>query len=251
MRIPVQVKGLLTELILEHALCVRVKAQTPDADAPGTTSAAIDVGQISNLVTTDLRRPTDQAIPESHRINLRGGNAQLLNGTCRNALNLVATDLRNVTNVADFLLLFYMPVTVFRRDTPYLFSRSVTCILVNHVPPDVLTFLFFFPSPSLADVCLPHDQAVRVGVQDARAPECQGPGIFLFRVGVQYDQQLYPDYNHAGYVYYFVNVNLPSSLYRLSFPFPDFTDDLVSIFSASRLLEVAGDLLKGGDFVVG
>ncbi|KAJ7700789.1 P-loop containing nucleoside triphosphate hydrolase protein [Mycena rosella] len=59
-RVNVQAEAILTELIFEHALRVRVKAETSDLDfsegtGPPAAKARNLVGKLNNLATTDLR----------------------------------------------------------------------------------------------------------------------------------------------------------------------------------------------------
>ncbi|KAJ7246793.1 hypothetical protein B0H12DRAFT_753891 [Mycena haematopus] len=123
MRILVQVEGLLTELIFEHALRVRVKAQNPDTETPSaaasTAAASIDStasddgatlnaadgesGSDSDTTSAPTKQPTKPTVSSDAHKAIDVGQIS----------NLVTTDLRNVTNMSDFLLLmFYMPVTI-------------------------------------------------------------------------------------------------------------------------------------------
>jgi hypothetical protein len=96
MRILVQVEGLLTELIFEHALRVRVRAHTPDSESPSPSSS------------TTLTPTTASTEPQTAPGTQQGSAVDPAQIS-----NLVTTDLRNVTNMSDFLmLLFYMPVSV-------------------------------------------------------------------------------------------------------------------------------------------
>ncbi|KAJ7347434.1 hypothetical protein DFH08DRAFT_960765 [Mycena albidolilacea] len=128
MRILVQVEGLLTELIFEHALRVRVKAHNPDdgegaakaakdASASDTTStlapATSDEGSDSGSETmqgTSMTSAAKDNGKDTHSVKDKAPHSSIDVGKIS---NLVTTDLRNVTNMADFLLLlFYMPVTI-------------------------------------------------------------------------------------------------------------------------------------------
>jgi hypothetical protein len=112
MRIMVRVEGLLTELIFEHALRVRVKAHNPDNDvvkgAVAAENASIGEQAVASSETAhgtpsatsdDSKHPATRAVRSSIDVG--------------KISNLVTTDLRNVTDMSDFLLLlFYLPVSL-------------------------------------------------------------------------------------------------------------------------------------------
>jgi cobalamin biosynthesis Mg chelatase CobN len=121
MRILVQVEGLLTELIFEHALRVRVKAQNPDADFAEDVPASDDASSTDGtLNATDENSDTSSetaqgAASTTSKVPKHPSSAQAASSSVDvgRISNLVTTDLRNVTNMSDFLLLlFYMPVTI-------------------------------------------------------------------------------------------------------------------------------------------
>ncbi|KAJ7167899.1 P-loop containing nucleoside triphosphate hydrolase protein [Mycena filopes] len=135
MRILVQVEGLLTELIFEHALRVRVKAHHDAADAApaasSSSAAASDdettLNEGSETLNTEgsdagSETTTAQGAPSttSKDPKPRSGSGGSGSGSGSGSSvdvgkisNLVTTDLKNVTNMSDFLmLLFYLPVSV-------------------------------------------------------------------------------------------------------------------------------------------
>ncbi|KAJ7034289.1 P-loop containing nucleoside triphosphate hydrolase protein [Mycena alexandri] len=118
MRLLVQVEGLLTELIFEHALRVRVKAHN-DAETAKDTSE--DSGSTDGTLNqadeqSDTSSETAQGTPSTTSKDPKQGGAARSSGSSVDVgkiSNLVTTDLKNVTNMADFLLLlFYLPVSV-------------------------------------------------------------------------------------------------------------------------------------------
>ncbi|KAJ6470738.1 hypothetical protein C8R47DRAFT_1298099 [Mycena vitilis] len=113
MRILVQVEGMLTSLIFEHALRVRVKAHNPEGDADVVTSGSETTTlNDEHTLALDSDASSDEALPKKPTSNdpAKPPTASIDVGRIS---NLVTTDLRNVTNMSDFLLLlFYMPVTV-------------------------------------------------------------------------------------------------------------------------------------------
>ncbi|KAJ7650107.1 multidrug resistance-associated ABC transporter [Roridomyces roridus] len=94
--ISVQLESLLTELIFEHALRVRVKAQNPDADnGPSEASVGADASRETLNSTSNSKKAVNSSI-DLGRIN-----------------NLISTDLRNLTELVQFpLLLFHMPASI-------------------------------------------------------------------------------------------------------------------------------------------
>ncbi|KAF7352122.1 ATP-binding cassette transporter [Mycena venus] len=121
MRILVQVEGLLTELIFEHALRVRVKAHNSEIEgrrAASSDGAASDDGTLNPAdsdsdASSETARGTQSTTSKDPK-HPNGGASPLNSSVDVGKIsNLVTTDLRNVTNMADFLLLlFYMPVTM-------------------------------------------------------------------------------------------------------------------------------------------
>jgi ABC-type multidrug transport system fused ATPase/permease subunit len=126
MRILVQVEGLLTSLIFEHALRVRVKAQDPDASESNTATGsdhddasstdgtlnAPDADDSDSGSDTARGAPSTSSKDPKHPGSTSTPAASSSVDVGRIS-NLVTTDLKNVTNMADFLLLlFYMPVTI-------------------------------------------------------------------------------------------------------------------------------------------
>ncbi|KAJ6559886.1 P-loop containing nucleoside triphosphate hydrolase protein [Mycena capillaripes] len=196
MRILVQVEGLLTELIFEHALRVRVKAHHPDAEAPAPKDAVPSAGAVT---------PDDDASSTNTTLNANTNNdagsesdasSDTAHGTTRSTTsaapkdakpgvkassktggssvdvgkisNLVTTDLRNVTQMSDFLLLlFYMPVT------------TVFCVIFLYA---VLgwssfvgmgTMVILFPISGFAAQLLQVIQKGRIKAADARVGAIQ------------------------------------------------------------------------------
>ncbi|KAF7353584.1 ATP-binding cassette transporter [Mycena sanguinolenta] len=106
-----KLKGLLTELIFEHALRVRVKAQNVDADADATPTAS-GSGSTDGASSADGTASSTKKAGKTAPKKEKDENAQTAINVGQIS-NLVTTDLRNVTNMADFLqLVFYLPVTV-------------------------------------------------------------------------------------------------------------------------------------------
>ncbi|KAJ7675294.1 hypothetical protein B0H17DRAFT_1207802 [Mycena rosella] len=144
MRILVQIEGLLTELIFEHALRVRVKAHHPESASGGDPA----------LDSTDATAQ-DPALTTSKSAS-RSADVGMIS-------NLVTTDLRNVTQMSDFLMLvFYMPVSI------------VFCVVFLYV---VLgwsafvgmgTMLVLFPISGLTAQLLQVIQKGRIKAADAR-----------------------------------------------------------------------------------
>jgi hypothetical protein len=111
MRIMVRVEGLLTELIFEHALRVRVKAHNPDSDVVKGAVAAENASIEAQAVTS---RETAQGTPGPTSKHPKHPSDRATSSIDVGKIsNLVTTDLRNVTNMSDFLmLLFYLPVNL-------------------------------------------------------------------------------------------------------------------------------------------
>jgi hypothetical protein len=125
MRILVQVEGLLTSLIFEHALRVRVKAQDPDASSdPSFTPSSDDASSTDGTLNapdaddSDSGSDTARGAPSTSSKDPKHPGSTSTPAASSSVdvgriSNLVTTDLKNVTNMADFLLLlFYMPVTI-------------------------------------------------------------------------------------------------------------------------------------------
>ncbi|KAJ7919473.1 P-loop containing nucleoside triphosphate hydrolase protein [Mycena leptocephala] len=125
MRILVQVEGLLTSLIFEHALRVRVKAQDPDASSdPSSTPSSDDASSTDGTLNapdaddSDSGSDTARGAPSTSSKDPKHPGSTSTPAASSSVdvgriSNLVTTDLKNVTNMADFLLLlFYMPVTI-------------------------------------------------------------------------------------------------------------------------------------------
>ncbi|KAF7353370.1 ATP-binding cassette transporter [Mycena sanguinolenta] len=179
MRILVQVEGLLTELIFEHALRVRVKAQNVDADADATPTAS-GSGSTDGASSADGTASVDGS-EDGTTLNNADSDTQSTKKAGKTApkkekdenaqtainvgqiSNLVTTDLRNVTNMADFLqLLFYLPVTV------------VFCVVFLWVVlgwsafVGMFTMAMLFPLSAFAARLLQHIQKGRIKAADAR-----------------------------------------------------------------------------------
>ncbi|KAJ6612668.1 multidrug resistance-associated ABC transporter [Mycena sp. CBHHK59/15] len=166
MRILVQVEGLLTELIFEHALRVRVKAHQPDAVVPAESAhgsaepsedaASSDTGS----ETAQGSQSTASKHPKHPTVAASSASSSIDVGKIS---NLVTTDLRNVTAMSDFLmLLFYMPLNV------------IFCVIFLYI---ILgwssfvgmgTMLVLFPLSGLASKFLQHIQVNRIRAADAR-----------------------------------------------------------------------------------
>ncbi|KAJ7123848.1 P-loop containing nucleoside triphosphate hydrolase protein [Mycena crocata] len=159
MRILVQVEGMLTELIFEHALRVRVKAHNPDGDDTDSGDITLHPGDAQS----DSSSETAQGVPSmtsKDPNDLAGATSSVDVGKIS---NLVTTDLKNVTDMSDFLmLLIHMPVTV------------VLCIVFLYI---VLgwssfvgmgTMILLFPISGIAAQFLQGIQQGRIKAADAR-----------------------------------------------------------------------------------
>ncbi|KAJ7456864.1 hypothetical protein B0H11DRAFT_1738922, partial [Mycena galericulata] len=105
-RILVQVEGLLTELIFEHALRVRVKAHNPEADTPPPDTTSTEGTLNGGDVQSDASSETVQGAPSTTSKDPKtAGRTTTSSIDVGKISNLVNTDLRNVTNMSDFLLL--------------------------------------------------------------------------------------------------------------------------------------------------
>ncbi|KAJ6612652.1 P-loop containing nucleoside triphosphate hydrolase protein [Mycena sp. CBHHK59/15] len=179
MRTLIQVEGLLTELIFEHALRVRVKAHQPEADAIVPAESA----HVSGEPSEDAASTDETLNPADQQSNASGETAQGSQSTTSKhpkhpaaatpsasssidvgkISNLVTTDLRNVTAMSDFLmLLFYMPLNV------------VFCVAFLYVVlgwssfVGMATMLVLFPLSGLASKFLQKIQKNRIRAADAR-----------------------------------------------------------------------------------
>ncbi|KAJ6595665.1 P-loop containing nucleoside triphosphate hydrolase protein [Mycena vulgaris] len=168
MRILVQVEGLLTELIFEHALRVRVKAHNPEGDATkevasddaSSTDGTLNPNDAQSVASSDTVQGTPSTTSKDPKHPAASAASSADVGKIS---NLVTTDLRNVTNMSDFLmLLFYMPVSI------------VFCVIFLYV---VLgwsafvgmgTMLILFPLSGLASQMLQVIQKGRIKAADAR-----------------------------------------------------------------------------------
>ncbi|CAK5274807.1 unnamed protein product [Mycena citricolor] len=116
-RILVQVEGLLTELIFEHALRIRVKAHTDSGpkdttndDAASTDETLNQDGAESVASSTTAQGDASTTSKDAKKAASRPAVTSVDTGKIS---NLVTTDLRNLTRMSDFLLLFfYMPTSV-------------------------------------------------------------------------------------------------------------------------------------------
>ncbi|KAJ7104533.1 hypothetical protein B0H15DRAFT_810457 [Mycena belliarum] len=161
MRILVQVEGMLTELIFEHALRVRVKAHNPDGDEDNDTTSddgTLNPSETQSVASSDTAQGTPSTTSKDPKRPAASSSIDV-----GKISNLVTTDLRNVTNMSDFLmLLFYMPVTV------------VFCIIFLYI---VLgwsafvgmgTMILLFPLSGVASQILQVIQKRRIKAADAR-----------------------------------------------------------------------------------
>ncbi|KAJ7742653.1 hypothetical protein DFH07DRAFT_835946 [Mycena maculata] len=168
MRILVQVEGLCTELIFEHALRVRVKAHNPDAEATvapseeGSTEGTLNAGDAESDASSETAQGTLSTTSKDPKAI---GAASATNSSIDvgKISNLVTTDLRNVTSMSDFLLLlFYMPVSV------------VFCIIFLYVVlgwssfVGMATMIILYPLAGFASSLLQAIQKGRIKAADAR-----------------------------------------------------------------------------------
>ncbi|KAJ7093000.1 hypothetical protein B0H15DRAFT_972793 [Mycena belliarum] len=171
MRALVQIEGLLTELIFEHALRVRVKA-----DKPRTHSAPPDVPPGSGDAASDASSDTARGTPSTTSKDAAKPRSSSSSSSADVGMisNLVTTDLRNVTNMSDFLiLLVFVPVSI------------VFCIVFLYV---VLgwsafvgmgTMVLLFPISAVAARMLQDIQKGRIKAADARIGTISESGSFL------------------------------------------------------------------------
>ncbi|KAK7062494.1 ATP-binding cassette transporter [Favolaschia claudopus] len=165
MRILVQVEGLLTELIFEHALRVRVKAHNEHPDAPTPPSPKDDASSTNGASESDASSETVQGTASTISKDPKSASNSTKQGSVDvgKISNLVTTDLRNVTNMADFLLLlFYMPITI------------VFCVVFLYIVlgwssfVGMFTMLMLFPVSGIAARILQGIQIGRIKAADAR-----------------------------------------------------------------------------------
>ncbi|KAJ7067894.1 hypothetical protein C8F01DRAFT_1116132 [Mycena amicta] len=159
MRILVQVEGMLTELIFEHALRVRVKADTESTE---TKDIASDDETLNPDAQSDASSVTAQGAPSTTSKDPRSSSASGSIDVGKIS-NLVTTDLRNVTNMSDFLLLlFYVPVTI------------VFCVVFLYLVlgwsafVGMITMIILFPISGVAAKILQKIQRNRIKAADAR-----------------------------------------------------------------------------------
>ncbi|KAJ7436833.1 P-loop containing nucleoside triphosphate hydrolase protein [Mycena latifolia] len=140
----VQLEGILTQLIFEHALRVRVKAHTPEGDTP-TSPPLAEAASSSNDSPQRATVPVRSGI-DTGKIS-----------------NLVTTDLRNVARMTDFMmLLFGMPMsTVFGVVFLYLLLGWSSFI-------GLATMLALFPISGMASQLQHGIQKGRSKAADAR-----------------------------------------------------------------------------------
>ncbi|KAJ7485533.1 P-loop containing nucleoside triphosphate hydrolase protein [Mycena latifolia] len=170
MRILVQVEGMLTELIFEHALRVRVKAHNPDGDVNKDEASSDDSGSNDGTLNPSdtqsvASSETAQGTPSTTSKDPKRPAASVESSSVDvgKISNLVTTDLRNVTNMSDFLmLLFYMPVSI------------VFCIVFLYVVLGWSAFvgmgttIILFPLSGFASQLLQVIQKGRIKAADAR-----------------------------------------------------------------------------------
>ncbi|KAJ7211367.1 hypothetical protein GGX14DRAFT_534690 [Mycena pura] len=166
MRILVQVEGMLTELIFEHALRVRVKADNAEAD-DGPKDTASDDGTLNPTdVQSDASSETAQGTPSTTSKDPKGGGDSATGSSSVDVgkiSNLVTTDLRNMTNMSDFLLiLFYMPVTILFC-VVFLYAVLGWSSFVG-----MATMLILFPLSGFAARLLQTIQKARIKAADSR-----------------------------------------------------------------------------------
>ncbi|KAF7325835.1 ATP-binding cassette transporter [Mycena kentingensis (nom. inval.)] len=162
MRILVQVEGMLTELIFEHALRVRVKADTASTESKETAS---DDETLNPDSASDASSQTaaGAASTTSKDPKAAPGGGPSSSVDVGQISNYVTTDLRNVTQMSDFLLLlFYMPTTV------------VFCVIFLYIVLGwssfigMITMIILFPLSGLAAKILQKIQINRIKAADAR-----------------------------------------------------------------------------------
>ncbi|KAJ7759560.1 P-loop containing nucleoside triphosphate hydrolase protein, partial [Mycena metata] len=173
MRILVQVEGLLTELIFEHALRVRVKAHDDAETAKDAVRAASeDSGSTDGTLNqadeqSDTSSETAQGTPSTTSKDPKQGGAAARSSSSSvdvgKISNLVTTDLKNVTNMSDFLmLLFYLPVSV-------VFSITFLYVVLGWSAfMGLLTMMVLFPISGMAARILQTIQKGRITAADSR-----------------------------------------------------------------------------------
>ncbi|KAJ6559868.1 P-loop containing nucleoside triphosphate hydrolase protein [Mycena capillaripes] len=120
-RVLVQVEGLLTELIFEHALRVRIKAHNPQDDTAKPKDSVVSRASPADQVR-DAQSDTSSDTAQGTQ-STTSKDPQRLGATTAKKVNssidvgkistLVTIDLQNVTTMSDFpLLMFQMPLTI-------------------------------------------------------------------------------------------------------------------------------------------
>nr|GAT46155.1 ATP-binding cassette transporter [Mycena chlorophos] len=114
MRILVQVEGTLTELIFEHALRVRVKSETESNTSASKDTASDDEtlnpDAASDASSETAQGAPSTTSKDPKTLPSAPVNTSIDVGKIS---NLVTTDLGNITRMSDFLqLLFYMPIAI-------------------------------------------------------------------------------------------------------------------------------------------
>ncbi|KAJ7634724.1 P-loop containing nucleoside triphosphate hydrolase protein [Roridomyces roridus] len=164
-RILVQVEGLLTELIFEHALRVRVKAQNPDGNpAPSdaeSSEGTLNVGDAQSDASSETVQGTQSTTSKDAKSS--GSSAATSSVDVGRIMNLVSTDLRNVTEMSDFLmLLFYLPASV-------IFSVIFLYVVLGWSAfVGMATMVILFPLSGIASQFLQDIQKGRIKAADAR-----------------------------------------------------------------------------------
>ncbi|KAJ7455115.1 hypothetical protein FB451DRAFT_1516746 [Mycena latifolia] len=162
MRIFVQIEGLLTELIFEHALRVRVKAHNAEG-APGAADGMPSPSDAQSDASSETAQGTPSTTSKDPKHPAGAGASARSSAEVGMISNLVTTDVHNVTEMSDFLmLLFFMPVSI------------LFCVIFLYV---VLgwssfvgmgTMLILFPLSGFASRLLQAIQEGRIKAADAR-----------------------------------------------------------------------------------
>ncbi|KAF9564153.1 multidrug resistance-associated ABC transporter [Agrocybe pediades] len=147
-RTTVRTEGIITQLIFEHSLRIRLKA---DSEATGNDSQGNLSGAVASVTHADLRERT-KTVPNS---NLFG-----------KINNLVTSDLQNITEGRDFLVLFLFWPLQLTLATAYLYK-----ILGWSCFAGLLTMILLFPIPGYVAKILQRAQKTRMEQTDERVQD--------------------------------------------------------------------------------
>ncbi|KDQ30408.1 hypothetical protein PLEOSDRAFT_1053612 [Pleurotus ostreatus PC15] len=176
----VRVEAMLTQLLFEHALRIRVKAETSSSSSEGSVKDASVASSSSNSGSStpaastpalpaqewtepghEERDPSKTAakVPEAATDSSEGGDGNLVG----KLNNLVSTDLSNITDARDFIfLLIYVPIQVVLGIT-FLYVILGWSAFVG-----LAVMLLLFPAPGYVAQIMQKYQQQRMKRTDAR-----------------------------------------------------------------------------------